>query len=136
MKLILVFDLLAVVEASTVGNELHLTPGVYVSDDKLPGGHDLTMRIHPDRTLQIEVVTKFDYITSPKFTTVFRDGNCYDLRLLERRRGPLGGFSKRLRNALSNRALKCSFAVCKREDEISLMVDQFKYDLRLKTKIE
>ncbi|KAF4683639.1 hypothetical protein FOZ60_008829 [Perkinsus olseni] len=94
------------------------------------------MRIHSDQTLQIEVVTKFDYITSPKFTTIFRNGNCYDLRPLDRRKGPLRGFSQRLRNALSNPTLKCSFAVCKREDEISLMVDQFKYHLRLKTKIE
>ncbi|KAF4710617.1 hypothetical protein FOZ63_018860 [Perkinsus olseni] len=136
MKLILVFELLAVVEASTVGNELQLTPGVYVSDDKLPGGHDLTMRIHPDRTLQIEVVTKFDFITSPKFTTIPQYDNCYRLRPLDRGRGPLAGFSKRLRNVLSNPALTCSFKVCMREDEISLMVDQFKYHLRLKTKIE
>ncbi|KAF4683636.1 hypothetical protein FOZ60_008826 [Perkinsus olseni] len=131
MKLILVFELLAVVEASTVGNELQLTPGVYVSDDKLPGGHDLTMEVFEDQALQLRVQKGSDAIISPTLKVYHRPHGSYSLMQPGYRVQQFGTFCKNVNKRLNVGVDTYSFTVSLRKGRLYLnVIDLGVYRLR------
>ncbi|KAF4710619.1 hypothetical protein FOZ63_018862 [Perkinsus olseni] len=122
MKLISVIELLAVVEASTVGNELQLTPGVYVSDDKLPGGHDLAMEVFEDQTLLLRVATESDVIISPTLKGYPRPDGNYSLMQPGYRVQEFGTFCKTVNKRLNVVVDTYAFTVSLQEGRLYLNV--------------
>ncbi|KAF4683637.1 hypothetical protein FOZ60_008827 [Perkinsus olseni] len=136
MKLILAFDLLAVVEASTVGNELQLTPGVYVSDDKLPGGHNITMEASGDQTLQLRVQKGSDAITSPILKGYPGPDGSYHLKPPDGKLLKLGYFCRNVNKQLKRSVTSRDFSVLPREGRLYLNVGIYRLRLVQRSRAE
>ncbi|KAF4685767.1 hypothetical protein FOZ60_006176 [Perkinsus olseni] len=136
MKLILVFELLAVVEASTVGNELQLKPGVYVSDDKLLGDHNITMEVFEDQALQLRLETESDVITSPILKGYPRPDGSYHLKPPDGKLLKLGFFCRNVNKVLRRSVTSRDFSVLPQEGRLYLNVGIYRLRLVERSRAE
>ncbi|KAF4741801.1 hypothetical protein FOZ63_026370, partial [Perkinsus olseni] len=124
--------LVAAVGASVARPRFYLEPGVYVSDDQLPGGHNITVAVAADQTLQLRVDAKYRVLESPKLKSYPVNGGYRGLAQESNNNMLFGGFCAKLRNLLGVYVSIDSFVLWLREDHFSLDIGGKEYRFPLK----
>ncbi|KAF4720573.1 hypothetical protein FOZ62_030307 [Perkinsus olseni] len=124
--------LVAAVGASVARQKFYLEPGVYVSDDQLPGGHNITVAVAEEQTLQLRVDAKYRVLESPKLESYPVNGGYRGLAQEGGKNGLFRGFCAKLRNLLGVCVVMDSFKLWLREDHFSLEIGGKEYRFPLK----
>ncbi|KAF4722309.1 hypothetical protein FOZ63_022509, partial [Perkinsus olseni] len=101
-------------------------------DDQLPGGHNITVAVAEDQTLQLRVDAKYRVLESPKLERYPVNGGYRGLAQEGGNNVLFGGFCAKLRNLLGVSVVMDSFKLWLREDHFSLEIGGKEYRFPLK----
>ncbi|KAF4692130.1 hypothetical protein FOZ60_014084 [Perkinsus olseni] len=132
MKWIIPTRLVAAVGGSVIREKFYLEPGVYVSDDQLPGDHNITVAVAEDQTLQLRVDAEYEVLESPKLESYPVNGGYRGLAQESNNNALFGGFCIKLGNLLGVSVVMDSFKLWLREDHFSLEIGGKEYRFPLK----